>query len=37
MNLEKHLHMEGLQLQRKPQTLMRGDYRPGLDTSRLLS
>ena len=36
-NLERHLAQEGLRLQGKPQTPMRTDYRPELDTSPLLS
>jgi hypothetical protein len=35
-NLEKHLQAEGLRLQGKPQTPMKADYRPELDTSPLL-
>jgi hypothetical protein len=36
-NLEEHLQAEGLRLQGKPQTPMRTDYRPELDTSPHLS
>ena len=36
-NLERHLNAEGLRLQGKPQTPMRSDYRPELDTSPLLT